>query len=279
MIPFIVSNYKQPGGSTSRPPSSHSRPPYGRAYNNQQPNASPGRFERRSNYNTGFQPRGQPNHQQPGAQNVYQPQQHAQRYQRPFSVPRPSANQNPAQMNGSQQPLTPNKRPYVSPTTTGVRRTGMQPPTKKHASQATSTSPVAPAASTLTDDQLDTLLGEVDVDAIIAASQKVQQDNDAAQESGKDRVIPAEGNAAVVVRSDPQQVGSDSPHDEDNQGMNSVKPGIFVSGIQNGSTGTNPDPHVVDGNAGVNTGSKTFSSVDEAMIDSLFEGLDSSDFG
>lgn len=209
---------------------------------------------------------------------MYQSQQHNQRYQRPFSVPRPSSHQNHAHVNDLPQPISGNKRPYAPPVTAGVRRTGIQPPMKKHAPQPGSRPPVTPAAGTLTDDQLDTLLGEVDVDAIIAASQKVQQDNDILQESSRG-VMRSEADVAVTVRPDPQQIGLNSLHSEGNERMNGVKPVTTVSGVQTGSAGSNHNQNTVDGNTGGNAGSKTFSNVDEAMIDSLFEGLDSSDFG
>lgn len=192
--------------------------------------------------------------------------------------------------NGGTQP---NKRPYAPhriPSHPGIRRPGMQPPLKRptsHRSPVPSrvnpliAPPVAPA-ETITDDQLDDLLGDFDVDAVIAASGRSQplptkQAPLTSQEAPTiTKAVSSISSAATatLVANDPKQARSRPLNVRQN-------PSIGEQGISNVASDV-PSP----GGAKVNTEPKaaqtenpSCSAVDEAMIDNLLEGLDSSDFG
>lgn len=176
----------------------------------------------------------------------------------------------------------------------------MQPPFKRPTSHrllapsrvSPLIAPLAVPAETITDDQLDDLLGDFDVDAVIAASGRSQplptkQAALTSQEapmitpqpkSGDQitKAVPSISSAATatLVANDPKQARNRPLNVRPNesigeQGINNLASDVPSAGGRKVNTELNA----------VQTENPSRSAVDEAMIDNLLEGLDSSDFG
>lgn len=153
-------------------------------------------------------------------------------------------------------------------------------------------SPATPVNS-LTDDQLDDLLGDIDVDAVIAASGKAkvlampvatvskQQSGAALDKSGsseKEGKDSSSRDHAVA----PTSVDLDGSNTGSNVGQKSALTSTSKATPSPGSNNASKSVPGSDTNVGSNAseaGQRSLSFVDEAMIDNLLEGLDSSDFG
>lgn len=219
------------------------------------------------------------------------------------------------------------KRPYtnVVPPLPAVRRHGMQPLPKRPAPNqrgvdhfqqpvmlprnsgprgAPSVNSSAPATSnctglnSLTEDQLDSLLGDFDVDAVIAASGKSQSVSTVSSAAKKSTNLPESHRLGTVTISQVGEVGARAEQPEkacetvvSGKASESVLPGkrceslvsekvhvvpkdtpLLETDIPHQSA---PTPAQLQANR---VGQQALSGVDEAMIDNLLEGLDDSDF-
>lgn len=189
------------------------------------------------------------------------------------------------------------KRPYSNHVwqAPSVPRSGTQPPTKRPATSRTPTGNTRAASHDLniaatkpqhrvstqsntpsksnglgsfTEDQLDALFGDIDVDAVIAAS-------------GKSQALPSMSPAPTGPPAAPSNATSSQPNSS-SFGTEQLKQGHEVASVPE------PDPmRVSSGHAegpanvceGSSDGKKPLSAVDESMINNLLEGLDDSEFG
>lgn len=189
------------------------------------------------------------------------------------------------------------RRPGIQP---AIRRPGMQPLPKRPAparnlitasAKQISQTGEDTAIGALTDEQLDSLLGDVDVDAVIAASGKGTAQVKAVGIGGNER----ERQKATEKEQDSD--GNDSGLGERRQSGNELR-NIGASGehgksssilehvMRPGETKTSEDraTHLTSAcvelpQAQLNgKRERALSKADEAMIDSLLDGLDGSDF-
>lgn len=186
-----------------------------------------------------------------------------------------------------------------------VRRLGMQPFSKRPApARNVGTVPIVQTAQragdaaigALTDEQLDSLLGDVDIDAVIAASGKKTAQVKAVGIGGTIEGGEAETKHTTLGRkqggddTDSVMGGGRQPGDELGNATPGVEQGTSPQAMEGamGSKGAEMSEedavHPATARVGLQqtqmreNGQRTLSKADEAMIDSLLEGLDGSDF-
>lgn len=182
-----------------------------------------------------------------------------------------------------------------------MRRVGMQPPAKRPAPpremvnavqmipQGPTREGVESSGDTLTDEQLDSLLGDVDVDAMIAASRpqtfgrnmntmvvgsgdssngrKTMRDNASVEVGRQFLVGRAQGGETV------QQPEMPIVNERGTQGIS------YLEQIQQKGSEENAEPaSAAADQEAMEAETRVLSKEDAAMIDSLLEGLDGSDF-
>lgn len=153
--------------------------------------------------------------------------------------------------------------------------------------------PPATPVDPLTDDQLDDLLGDFDVDAVIAASGKSQAllmpsatvskqqsgaavDKSGSPETGRKSASsrnPAAASASIDLG------GSSTGSNIGQKSVLNSASNVALSTGSNNASNSDPGSGTHAGSNAGRAGQRSLSAVDEAMIDNLLEGLDGSDFG